>query len=297
MAAMNFPSSPSNNQTYTANSITWKYDSGKGVWRASTFADAPTGPTGDKGQKGQKGATGATGAKGATGATGAKGATGATGNTGSTGAKGQKGETGSIQSGNITLTNYHIISNRVSNWTGNPGTSGKIQYHSARWYIVSDSASDRIVQFRRDGTDTSYISNNGNFNGLATSANWADLAERYEADAVYQPGDLVGIGGDKEITLYKKGMPLAGVISTQPGYRMNDSEEAKADPEVAAVNPFVALKGRVPCKINGTAKKGDYIIADDNGRARAVSEMHHIDTLNYIGIALEDGEDVIEVKV
>ena len=296
MAAMNFPASPANLATYTANSITWTYSSAKGVWKASTFADAPTGPKGEKGQKGQKGATGATGAKGATGATGSTGDKGATGSTGSTGSKGQKGDTGSLQAGNITLTNYDIRS-QSGTWSGDLGNWGKIQYHSNRWYIVAGSSSTEVVRFRRNSTNLSYIDNSGNFNGLATSANWADLAERYEADAVYEPGDIVAIGGDKEITLYKAGMPLAGVISTQPGYRMNDSEEAKKDPAIAEMNPFVALKGRVPCKINGTAKKGDYVIADDNGLAKAVDRTHHIDTLNYIGIALEDGEDVIEVKV
>ena len=103
------------------------------------------------------------------------------------------------------------------------------------------------------------------YQGRATSANWADLAEKYEADVVYEEGDIVGIGGEKEITLYKKGMALAGIISMHPGVRMNVTEENMEDP----LWPFVALKGRVNCKINGTAKKGDYIIADDNGKGIA----------------------------
>ena len=32
MAALNFPASPSNNDTYTANGLTYKYDSTDGVW-------------------------------------------------------------------------------------------------------------------------------------------------------------------------------------------------------------------------------------------------------------------------
>ena len=76
-------------------------------------------------------------------------------------------------------------------------------------------------------------------------------------------------------------MPVAGVISTLPGLRMNVSEENKEDP----LWPFIALKGRIPCKINGTAQKGDYIVADDNGKCKAVtveraSEIHF---LHYIG--------------
>ena len=77
---------------------------------------------------------------------------------------------GGTMTGTITITNTDIRSNSTSNWTGDPGTQGKIQYHSARWYIVSDSGSDRIVQFRRNGTDVSYIDNSGNFIGNASTA-------------------------------------------------------------------------------------------------------------------------------
>jgi hypothetical protein len=68
----------------------------------------------------------------------------------------------------IDITNTDIRSNAASAWTGNPGAQGKIQYHSNRWYIVADSSSDRIVQFRRDGSDVSYIDNSGNYVGNVT---------------------------------------------------------------------------------------------------------------------------------
>ena len=108
---------------------------------------------------------------------------------------------------------------------------------------------------------------------------------------------MVAIGGDKEITLYKAGMPLAGVISMFPAFRMNDKEETKEDKELGKLNPFVALKGRIPVKIVGSAKKGQYIITHDNGKAKAVDANHHVNTLNFIGIALEDGDGEVEVKV
>ena len=75
---------------------------------------------------------------------------------------------GGTMTGTITITNTDIRSNSTSNWTGDPGTQGKIQYHAARWYIVSDSGSDRIVQFRRNGSDVSHIANDGTFNGNIT---------------------------------------------------------------------------------------------------------------------------------
>jgi len=72
--------------------------------------------------------------------------------------------------GAINITNSSILSSASSNWTGNPGGAGKIQYHSNRWYIVSDSSSNRIVQFRRNSSDVSYIANDGRFHGNVTGA-------------------------------------------------------------------------------------------------------------------------------
>ncbi len=74
--------------------------------------------------------------------------------------------------GAITLNNSDIRSAQSNpTWTGNPGTVGKIQYHSSRWYIVADQASNRIVQFRRDGSDKSYIDNNGDLQS-GKAAGW-----------------------------------------------------------------------------------------------------------------------------
>ena len=72
----------------------------------------------------------------------------------------------------ITLNNSDIRSAQSNpTWTGNPGTVGKIQYHSNRWYIVADQSSNRIVQFRRDGSDKSYIDNNGDLQS-GKAAGW-----------------------------------------------------------------------------------------------------------------------------
>ena len=73
--------------------------------------------------------------------------------------------------GAINITNSDIRSNGNSNWTGNPGASiGKIQMHSNRWYIVSNGNSNRIVQFRQDGSDKSYIANDGRLIGPGGNA-------------------------------------------------------------------------------------------------------------------------------
>ena len=101
MAAFNFPSSPSSGDTYTLNSVTYKFDGTKWVRFSSsvgaqgaTGSTGPTGPTGPTGAQGATGAGGSTGPSGATGSQGATGATGSQGATGSTGAQGATGPTG-----------------------------------------------------------------------------------------------------------------------------------------------------------------------------------------------------------
>ena len=62
----------------------------------------------------------------------------------------------------ISITSSDIGSDGSSNWTGDPGASRlKIQAHSNRWYIVANSNSNRIVQFRQNGSDKTWIANDG----------------------------------------------------------------------------------------------------------------------------------------
>ena len=86
---------------------------------------------------------------------------------------------------------------------------------------------------------------NYKFRGLATSAEYADLAERYAADAEYDKGTVVRIGGTHEITqtMQHADTDVFGIVSTAPGFEMNAG--AGSD----ATHPFVALAGRVPCKV------------------------------------------------
>jgi len=128
--------------------------------------------------------------------------------------------------------------------------------------------------------------------GEATSAQYADLAEKYEADAEYEPGTVVHFGGEKEVSMCDMDhcSKVAGVVSTAPAYRMNDGLEAE---HVA----MVALTGRVPCKVTGPVAKGDMMVSAGNGMARAESDPK-VGTV--IGKALENhegGEGVIEVVV
>ena len=126
----------------------------------------------------------------------------------------------------------------------------------------------------------------------ATSAQYADLAEMYEADQIIEPGTVVCFGGANEVTMCAEDAcrRVAGVVSTNPSYLMNSGQTG--DYVVA-----IALQGRVPVKVTGTVRKGDMMVATTNGRARAEANPQ---VGAVIGKALADfdGQDgVIEVVV
>ena len=122
MAAFDFPSSPNNGDTYSANGIDWIYNGS--VWKKDATAGVKgqkgeIGVTGDKGQKGEKGEVGPQGDKGQ------KGEIGATGGTGGSGAKGQKGEVGATGSGGSTGQKGEVGATGSGGSTGSTGDKGQ----------------------------------------------------------------------------------------------------------------------------------------------------------------------------
>lgn len=97
------------------------------------------------------------------------------------------------------------------------------------------------------------------FSGTASSALYADLAERYETSEIVGPGDVVDLGGPSEIRLSKsrKSSDVFGVISTNPAFRMNEGAGNQD------TWPYVALVGRVPCKVVGKVDKFARLMSSD----------------------------------
>lgn len=120
----------------------------------------------------------------------------------------------------------------------------------------------------------------------ATSALYADVAERFEADVEMVPGTVVELGGDKEITISRSELSenVFGVISTQAAYLMNSG--AGSD----ATHPPVAMTGRVPVKVRGVVRKGDRLVSAGDGLARA-AHPGEATPFNVIGRALEHKQD------
>jgi hypothetical protein len=128
--------------------------------------------------------------------------------------------------------------------------------------------------------------------GKSTQAQYADLAENYQADRAYAPGTVVMFGGSAEVTVADSDTSrVAGVVSTNPAHLMNGGLTG------ANIIPL-ALQGRVPCQVIGPVKKGDLMVSAGHGYAK-VNNSAGIGQV--IGKALQEvtfpGKAVIEVVV
>lgn len=152
-------------------------------------------------------------------------------------------------------------------------------------------------------TNANGVGNIGNATGFfntifaqATSAQYADVAEKYSADQDYAPGTVLEIGGSSEVTKTTAyaSTRMVGVVTTDPAFIMNSG--LKGD-HVATVT----LLGRVPCRVAGTIKRGDLLTSSNlPGVATALLAEHYRPGC-VIGKALQDynsqEQGIIEVIV
>jgi hypothetical protein len=122
------------------------------------------------------------------------------------------------------------------------------------------------------------------FQGTATQARYADLAEKYTTAEELSPGTAVAVCRceDHEVEPASASNHCIGVVSTNPAIMMNSDAEGQ----------YIALKGRVPVRVKGAVRKGDAVYAMADGVCTSVA------TTALVGIALEgnidEGEKLIE---
>jgi hypothetical protein len=180
------------------------------------------------------------------------------------------------------------------------GATGDIQGVTAGSYLTGGGTSGTVtlnVNATSANTASTVVARDGSGNfsagvitATATSARYADLAERYAGPADLEPGDVVCFGGDQEVVACELDSchRVAGVVSTDPAYLMN--AEADGHP--------IALTGRVPCKVSGPVAKGDLLVSSSiKGHAKV---DNNAGPGRIIGKAIgssEGGEAVVEVLV
>ena len=120
--------------------------------------------------------------------------------------------------------------------------------------------------------------------GRATTAQYADLAERYAADMLLEAGDVVILGGSKEITKCIKELDsqVFGVVSESPAFLMNNDAGNNDS------HPMIALQGRVRVKVQGAGKKGDRIVSSDTAGVARVADLAECTAFNVLGRIIQD---------
>ena len=162
---------------------------------------------------------------------------------------------------------------------------------------LSNQTSNGNIAFRVNvaGVPTTAMTINGStgaISGNQINANYADVAERFEADAILAPGTVVELGGSNEITTVNNDLSenVFGVISTRAAYLMNSNAGTND------THPPVAMTGRVPVRVIGLINKGDRLVSAGNGLARA-AKLGEATAFNVIGRALKDKLDSSEGTV
>ena len=191
-----------------------------------------------------------------------------------------------------TYPNFTIDStdtNTDTNTTYSAGTDLSLSGTQFNVQSAVSATANKIA--KRDGSGNLTANT---FTGTATQARYADLAEKYASDTNYQPGTVVIFGGNKEITVTDRpdDYRVAGVISTDPAYMMNCDADGQ----------YVALRGRIPCKVIGPIKKGDVLITSERpGFAKKCDQPHFVSAACMVGKALQDhptpSEGIIEIVV
>jgi hypothetical protein len=184
-----------------------------------------------------------------------------------------------------------ITSSDATSWV--PQTAGNTAEYLEDGVTLLNTQFPSIVQGINLNNGTDYL-----FNGTAVRAQYADLAERYHADAQYDYGWVVCLGGENEVTQSTAEMDsnVFGIISTNPGLMLN------AGAGEDNTHPYIALAGRVPCRVIGKVTKGDRLVTSEiDGHARAATNSEDFHYVHVIGRALEtkinDEAGLIEVVV
>ena len=195
----------------------------------------------------------------------------------------------------LELTNKPaLFDGQYSSLVGNPT---QLSDFTNDLNFVKHSTDDNIVPQTDDTYDLGSSSNQWKtIYGHTVEATYADLAERYEADAPYEAGTVLIFGGECEITTttLDTDVSVAGVVSTDPALKLNSAAGN------SQTHPYIALRGRVPCKVIGPVKKGELLVTSSTpGFARSVGKLDM--GIAVFAKALETdcsgGEKVIEVVI
>jgi len=192
-----------------------------------------------------------------------------------------------------------VVNNEIVSITTSDGTLWTPQTSGTHTEYLEDGLTLLNTQFPTLQRGINLNTTSGYFfSGTATTALYADLAERYEADAIYSYGTVVKIGGTKEVTQTDTAFcsDVFGIVSDNPAFAMNSGAGSQQ------THPYIALSGRVPVKVVGNVTKGTRLVTSSiAGHAMSGGDVKDIEWQHVIGRALEDkineAPGIIEVVI
>jgi hypothetical protein len=209
---------------------------------------------------------------------------------------------GSFSAGTgITISGSGVIAADTANIVATTANNVKITNtnDNATFYPTFTNTSGNSQALYSDTANFAYNASTNTLtvpilSGTATSANYADLAERYLADLAYEPGTVLVFGGTNEVTqsTIKGDRRVAGVVSTNPAHLMNAQLQGETVIDLA-------LQGRVPCKVIGQVQKGDILVTSAIPGYAMVDNDPKIGTIigKAVGTKLDNDKGVVEVVV
>jgi len=175
-----------------------------------------------------------------------------------------------ITAGGSNIATVAYVDNAISALSADSISNGtsNVKVLSSGGNVAITVGGSGIVSFVADGiinNQANGVGNIGNATGYfntvfakATSAQYADVAERYLADHDYPTGTVLVFGGNQEVTQSQidHSTAIAGTVSDKPAYVMNTGLTGE---HVVSV----ALLGRVPVRVIGTIRPGDLLVASE----------------------------------
>jgi hypothetical protein len=282
---LDFPSSPTLNENYSFGTKTW-------IWNGNAWALASSGAINSTPIGNLSPSTGAFTTLSATGNI-------TVGNVISNGVSATGNITGTYFLGNGSLLTG-IDATSIQSGTSN------VRVQSSGGNVSIGVGGTAVVRFTSTGIVNDMgngVGNIGNATGYfntvfakATSAQYADLAEKYLSDRQYPVGTVMIFGGTQEVTISGSThqTSIAGIVSQNPSYIMNAGLTGDH-------TTMLALLGRVPCLVQGQIAKGDLLVSSEVPGVACRLDPSKYSPGCVIGKALvshaESGPGVIEVVV
>jgi len=188
----------------------------------------------------------------------------------------------SIQTVTLGATDAQFSNVYATNFTGIASKASTLAV-GANYRSASTASTANTVAVRDGSGHISAVQ----FNGISTSAKYADLAEKYTTAEELAPGTAVTVCAHDghEMEPARASDICMGVVSTDPAFKMN----------AEAPGQYIALKGRVPVRVKGVVQKGQAVYAWEDGVCSTIQ------TTAMVGVALEsndnDDEKLVEVML